>query len=172
MGIRIGFLSSVLASSVLAHHDPGTHGVRRQSRIPTPGLPRMPRLGCSYRRDNRAGHCQSRVVTRPQGAELRDSGCDFACAQVIARATPWMTRSRPSARPRVRFWTFSAKSGTKACSPSGFGGSARTACIVSPAWSVRSFHCSIENPDYSTTSCNRSDGTRWLSSGRSAHGSG
>ena len=51
---------------------------------------------------------------------------------------------------------FDSKSGTKACSPIGLGGNVTSVYIVAAAWPVRSFHCSISNPEVSMAVRNRS----------------
>src|SRR6266568_95191 len=156
--------AAVLAAGPSAGQTAGAYGAKSLSRITC-----TPRV--------RGGPCPPR--RRTAGADdddLRSHGSrpgrtDGGTSQT-ARATPWTARSRASASAVVRFLAFDSKLGTKACSPIGLGGNVRSVCIVAAAWSVRSFHCSISNPEVSMAVRNRSGVVRWLYSGRSAQGTG
>ena len=126
----------------------------RCARVPTD----KPRRSCPRRSFRRAGG--SVQILRGKRQRHQQDG-----AWAVARATPWMTRSRPLERPRVRLFAFSAKLSMNVCSPRGPGGADRKVSMSEAACSVRSFQWTTVKPAASMTVRNWSAEARWLSSG-------
>jgi hypothetical protein len=113
-----------------AEHDSNGRIAAALAPVEQPGQKRRQRADVVGRRQHEVRDEEGQITERGESNQHGQPGdCTAPHDGLIARATPWIARSRPSASARVRFSAFCAKLETKACRPSVLGGRVRKVCI-------------------------------------------